>query len=183
MWGALYDINVDGFRARFFDGPLPKFATAISEDAANKLKRIGYFPCGSYSSDDTAELERRIMAHPSEELSDFLSGVVGVVDANSFEALCLWKEYTEELGKPWIERSDGLMECVGELSGMPVNLSLTTAIVDGRKLLFIDAISQVVDNRLIDKWLVETMPVSAMKAPGHINRTNAMNFHNVFPKA
>lgn len=109
------------------------------------------------------------------EMQDFLNGVVGVVEANSFETMCLWREYTEELKKPWKQRTDGLLETIGHVGKMPVCLCLNTAEIDGHKLLFIDATSQMVDYRLIDKWLSKMLP--------GIRRTNAMNFHNAFPHA
>lgn len=115
------------------------------------------------------------------EMTEFLSGVVGVVEANSFERLCLWQEHhTRRL---WLDRNDGLLETVGHLDGMPVCLSLLTSKIDGHKVLFIDATSQVVDHRMIDKWLAETLPKTAFKNGGeYVNKTDAMNFHNVFPR-
>lgn len=118
------------------------------------------------------------------EINEFLSGVVGVVEANSFETLCLWEDYHEQRKVSWEQRLDGLGETVGHLGSMPVHLSLCINTVDGHKLLFIDATSQVVDHRLIEKWLAETLPKSAMRdsVPVRVNKVNAMNFHNVFPR-
>ena len=120
------------------------------------------------------------MARPDKEMSDFLAGIVGVVEATSYEQLCLWKEDHDRV--KWELNPSGLMEIVGHLDDMPVCLSLTTATVDGHKLLFIDATSQVVDNRMIDKWLLETVPPSAMNERDgrYVNKVDAMNFHNVF---
>jgi hypothetical protein len=117
-----------------------------------------------------------------EEMTDYLSGVVGVVEANSYEMLCLFNEYTNELKKPWKQNSFGLGENVGEFGGMPVFVSLLTAEVDGHKILFIDPTSQVVDHRMVEKWLAETLPASAKLDSGRVNKTDAMNFHNVFPR-
>lgn len=120
---------------------------------------------------------------PDREMTEFLAGVVGVVDANSYEKLCLWQEYHEGHKKEWKQRSDGLLEIVGHLDDMPVCLNLTTAEVDGHKLLFIDPTSQVIDYRMIDKWLIDNLPRTARKLDrDYINRTDAMNFHNVFPR-
>lgn len=115
------------------------------------------------------------------EMTEFLNGVVGVVEANSYERLCLWKEYTEELKKRWKDNRSGFSEVIGYLADMPVCISLFTSEVDGHKILFIDATSQVIDHRMIDKWLIETMPKSAFKDDGRfVNKTDAMNFHNIF---
>lgn len=115
------------------------------------------------------------------EIREFLDGVVGVVEANSYEHQCLWERYHGEYEVAWKTNSSGLGECVGKLADMPVCISLTTAVVGGFKLLFIDATSAVVDYRLIDKWLEDNMPATA-HARGHLNKTDAQNFINVFPK-
>lgn len=114
------------------------------------------------------------------ELTAFLSGVVGVVEANSFEQGCLWERYTGEHKAKWIARNDGLLEGIGTLDGMPICLSLRTADVNGNKLLFIDATSQVVDHRQIGEWLSNNLPPSCRWPDGRINKVDAMNFHNVF---
>jgi hypothetical protein len=116
------------------------------------------------------------------EMAKFLSGVVGVVEADSYAQHMLWAE-NRRREKPlkWTGNSRGLMETIGNLGGMPVCVSLFTAEIDGHKLLFIDATSQVVDHRMIDGWLKKTMPPSAFRKDGYINRTDATNFHNVFP--
>jgi hypothetical protein len=106
------------------------------------------------------------------EITEFLSGVVGVVEANSYERLCLWQE-AQGRKTPWRKRSVVLHETVGHLSDMPVCLTLVTAEIDRHKILFIDPVSQVIDYRLIDNWLADMLP--------GVRKVDAMNFHNVFP--
>jgi hypothetical protein len=123
------------------------------------------------------------MDYRAQQMIDFLDGVVGVVDANSYESLCLWRE-NQELAIPlsWVQNNSGLMETVGHIDGRPVCLSLLTTRVGSRKLLFIEATSQIVDNRMIDEWLLKNLPKSAFRSDNkYINRTNAMNFNNVLP--
>lgn len=105
-----------------------------------------------------------------------LAGVVGVVEANRFETMCLWQRHHKELGKPWIDNLSGRGVTVGHVEDMPVFISLRTAVVDGCKLLFIEATSQVVDWRMIDAWLARALPQSAYR-----NKVDAGNFVNVFP--
>ena len=81
------------------------------------------------------------------EITAFLDGVVGVVEATSCEKLFLWQEYHDDV--TWEEGRSGFCQIVGHLAGMPVNLSLFTEVVDGHKLLFVDAVSQVDDHRMI----------------------------------
>lgn len=117
------------------------------------------------------------------EMQKFLDGVIGVVDANNYEHLCLWEENKKYSIRTWQEQLGGLLEKVGELDGMPVCISLRVDIVGGQKILFMYPTSMVVDHRLIDKWLEKNMPKTAygMKYNPHIlNRTDAMNFSNIF---
>ena len=120
---------------------------------------------------------------PDRELAAFLRGVVGVVDASSYEHHMLWVENQRtDQPRTWEEISLGFGVIVGHLGDRPVCLSLRKAVVDGHLLLFVDPTSQVVDHRLIDGWLSTNLPTSAHRATGSLNRTNAMNFHNVFPR-
>lgn len=111
----------------------------------------------------------------------FLDGVVGVVEANTYEQHMLWNENRRSAQpKTWKDTSYGLMEVIGYFGEMPVCVSLLTAEVDRHKLLFIHATSQVVDHRMIDSWMNVTLPRSAFRKDGYINKVDAMNFHNVF---
>lgn len=118
------------------------------------------------------------------EMSSFLNGVIGVVDANSYERHMLWDENRRrEQPKTWEQDNSGLMEIVGNVGDMPVCVVLWKATVGGHLLLFVDPTSQVVDHRMIDKWLAEAMPPTAFReGSGFVNRADAMNFHNVFPR-
>lgn len=111
------------------------------------------------------------------EMTKFLNGVTGVVEANSFEALSLWSEYAKPRKKIWIENRTGLLETIGEFGGMPICVSLQTAIIDGQNILFVDPTSAIVDHRMVRKWLENTLPKSAWKGD-RLNYENAMNFHN-----
>lgn len=116
------------------------------------------------------------------DMDKFLSGVIGVVDATHFEMHCIWRECHEDQKMPWESRSDGRFIGVGFCAEMPVTLSLWTSMVNGNAILFVDSPSQVVDHRLIDKWLAENMPASARDDDGHVIRTDATNFHNILPR-
>lgn len=113
------------------------------------------------------------------ELDQFLEGVTGVVVANSYEYFALWSEYKDLKRGEWKQNLSGLGCGIGELAGMPVTVSLTTAVVEGFKLLFIHAMSQVVDHRMVREWLDANMPDSAKFATGRLNITDAQNFYNV----
>lgn len=116
-------------------------------------------------------------------LTEFLAGVIGVVEATSFEKHCLWQQEHQERGRQWKQNLSGYIPQIGELDGRPICVSLFTAVVDDHKILFIEATSQLVDHRMIEEWLKKNLPASALKDDGkHINHVNASNFHNVFPR-
>lgn len=117
------------------------------------------------------------------ELTEYLQGVIGLVEANSYERHALWKECKGE--RTWKETGWGLGETVGHLADTPVFVSLLVDTVDGHRILFWHATSQVVDHRMIEAWLTKTMPRSAFTDDGgtvRLNKVDAMNFHNVFPR-
>lgn len=117
----------------------------------------------------------------TDEIAKFLEGVVGVVEATNCEKHFLWKENRDRVHpRKWEENLSGLGQTVGRLAGMPVCISLLTATVDGRKLLFVHPTSQVVDHRMIDLWLKETLPETAIRPDGYVNSTDATNFHVMF---
>jgi hypothetical protein len=107
------------------------------------------------------------------DIAKFLEGTVGIVEANRFEQHCLWERYTQNDGAAWQENTMGYGVRVGDLNDMPVFLSLTTANVNGKKILFIDPTSMVVDHRLIEAWIGRVLP--------GVNKTDATNFHVVAP--
>jgi hypothetical protein len=121
----------------------------------------------------------------SDTMKEFLKDVVGVVEATSYEALCLWREQHKEKSKSWESDNGGYLPTVGELDGRPVVISLFVNTVDGHPILFMEPTSQVVDHQMIQKWLMDHLPSTAFiqRDDGqHLNMVNAMNFHNVFPK-
>jgi hypothetical protein len=111
----------------------------------------------------------------NHDMKEFLKDVTGVIEATNFEQYCLWKEYKIV----WVENLSGYAPVIGMLDESPVCISLSTAIVKGKKLLFIDPISRVVDYKMIDKWIKKNIPKTAY-INGILNKTDPMNFHNIF---
>lgn len=145
---------------------------------------------GIISPEDAADLDEpedeadkpRVRRKLDDEMERFLDGVVAVVDATSNEQFLLWEKYHHTRGVPWESSRFGLGQCVGRLDDRPVCISLCTAEVQGRKLLFVDATSEVVDHLMIDKWLYDCLPDTAFRngdRQGYLNRTDAGNFFNV----
>ena len=128
-----------------------------------------------------ARAEDAGLLYASDEVKAYLDGVIGVVEANSFESMCLWVQ-AKESTRSWISSGHGFGPIVGLINNRPVCLSILTATVDGHKIAFIDATSEAVDWKLIDAWLQKNLPQSAKHGDGRVNKTDAMNFGNVFPR-
>lgn len=105
-----------------------------------------------------------------EPLASYLQGVVGLVEANSYEQLSVWKEYRSRGG---VEQSHmGYSKTIACPAGRPIRLSFLTATLNGKKFCFWEATSQLVDHKLIDEWFdyhFQELP-----------RVDAINFPNVF---
>lgn len=115
------------------------------------------------------------------ELSAFLDGVIGVVEANSFEHLMLWQENHKRLN--WSSHgSKGMWFQIGQFGGMPVCVSLHIDEIDGHRIVFYDPTSRVVDNEMVREWLNAILPASCRDKSARLNITDAMNFHNVLPR-
>jgi hypothetical protein len=115
-----------------------------------------------------------------KEMDDFLDGVVGCCEASSFEQHLLWKENVDrETPMSWEQVNPGLMPTIGTIKRRPVCLSMFIVIIDGYRILFYDACSQVVDHEMVRQWLRKALPKSAMRKDGFPNNADAMNFINV----
>jgi hypothetical protein len=124
----------------------------------------------------------------SEEVRRYLEGVTGSVEATDYEKHCLWLRYSKDGQKyggfdefrfDWQDAGMGYGPQVGEIGGKPVSISIMTATVAGQKLLFWYAMSVAADHDLIEKWLKATLPPSAIRPDGYLNRTEPQNFINI----
>lgn len=122
------------------------------------------------------------------EHKDLFENVVGVVEASRYESLSLWRDYkVHRPGKKWEQSLSGPLVTVGELDGRPVCISVFVHTIGGHRVVFMEPTSQVVDHKMIEEWLLEHLPDSAMRqntwgdGKRYINKVDAMNFFNVFP--
>lgn len=99
-----------------------------------------------------------------------------VVEATHFEKFCLWGENDRERRVTWKDVSSGYMHTVGHLSvnrkKMPVVVSIFFAVLNDKVVAFYEATSQVVDHRMVEKWVESESPAFAAG-----NKCDAMNFH------
>lgn len=155
--------------------PKDNEVAAVAEILKEWGMEKGYQTAAALALVAVAKMQERpkMIKCTDDEMIRFLDGIVGSVEATHDEKSHLWALYTKELNKRWKENNSGILETVGYLDDRPVCISLSTAVVDGHKILFWHATSQVVDHVLIDEWLKLNTPD---------NRTNATNFHSIFPR-
>lgn len=108
-------------------------------------------------------------------LEEYLKDVIGVVEANSFEKMCLWQQNRLYV---WQESLSGYGQQVGEIGGKPIWISLNVDRIYNRKVLFVEATSQVVDWEQIENWLKKNIPSAVVN--NRLNKVDALNFTNVF---
>lgn len=119
-------------------------------------------------------LETRVSRPADPAVAEALAGVMFVVEATDFEKQYLWTSHHKNV--TWDSRAGGYLVTVGHLDDRPVCLSIWFAQIDGQRVMFFHATSQVVDYRMVDAWLnancSPTWDAGTRKA-----RTDAQNFH------
>ena len=96
---------------------------------------------------------------------ELLNNTKYMVEANSFESLCLWERWNEKV--EWESLSMGYG--VSTEGGF---ISLLWKKINGQLVLFWEATSEKVDYRVVEDWLLKNTKVQLPHG-----RTNAMNFH------
>jgi len=102
------------------------------------------------------------------------------VEANSYEELCLWREFSGEV--VWEQDSAGFSQIIGFIGDRKkkrlVNVSFSFALINGQRICFYDTVSRFVDHTMVGKFLNKYYPV---KYDNNTKRakTDAMNFGDV----
>jgi hypothetical protein len=116
----------------------------------------------------------------NEYIKEFLAGIVGVVEATSSEKHFLWKEYAHTKKVTWVSGGGGPGLTVGYIDKRPVCISLLVDVINGKKILFLEATSELVDWKMIDAWLKENTPTTALReGTEYVNKVTACNFFNL----
>ena len=114
------------------------------------------------------------------EMKEFLQDVAGVVEATSYERMCLWKECTKESGYSWVSDNTGFAIAIGFFTDKrPVVLEMCKILVKNKSILFINPTSVAIDHDMIKLWLNMNLPITARYSDGVIKFTDPMNFHNL----
>lgn len=104
-----------------------------------------------------------------DQLKPFVTDIFAVVEANSFERHTLWQRHAHQYS--WEDNLSGIGYVIGTLDDRPIMLSLLTSTLGGKKILWIEPTSQVVDWKMIDEWRRFHLP--------KLRKWDAGNFHNV----
>lgn len=126
-----------------------------------------------------------ILGNPAldrEEIDRYLEGVVGCIEDSSSLAMSY---IYEKVGKEgWGEnRGGGFLHTVGTVGDMPVCVSLLTYTIRGHKILFVEPTSQVVDHRMVRKWIESVLPQTAWNEGRQQFRiSDANNWPNAIPR-
>lgn len=102
-------------------------------------------------------------------------GVVGVVEVTGYESFKLWEEFHKNRGVSWEEQRSGPLITVGKLDKRPVCIAPLVHTVNGKKIMFLEATSVLVDWNMIEKWLRINLPESAFNGT-QLNKVDPINF-------
>ena len=118
---------------------------------------------------------------------------VFMVEATGFERHALWLDWADDFtaqnyGRPWKSRvswnqeSLGSCETIGTVKELrvrrrPICVSVTWAIILGKRVAFYEATSQIVDYVVVEKW-VESKRVPRWDRGTRAAQCDAMNFHH-----
>lgn len=86
------------------------------------------------------------------------------------------KDYSRER-VDWKDVSSGFSSIIGYVDDRPVNVSFNFAFINGKKICFYEGISQMVDHKIINDWLIRQFQLTH---DGYTrwNHTNSSNFVN-----
>jgi hypothetical protein len=115
-------------------------------------------------------MERRAMS--SRVYDKRFADTVFFIEATGFEQQILWEQNDKRPAGErlsWGEDCRGFIHVIGYVDSRPVNVSFSFATLNGARVCFYEAVSQVVDFEMVDKFLREEL---GMKA-----HCNAQNFH------
>lgn len=77
----------------------------------------------------------------------------------------------------WVEVSAGFSTIIGYVDDSPINVSFRFAFINGKKICFYDGVSQLVDYKTINDWLIKQFQLTH-DCYTRWNHVNSSNFHN-----
>lgn len=120
-----------------------------------------------------------------KEDADLFKDVVFLVEANHHEQFVFWQDYfhkpkyEKSAVKTWEQESAGTMIQIGELDNRPICIEIYWQYLDGYKVMFYSACSQVVDHAMVDRWIEHWSLKTIRWDNGHRwAQTDSNNFHH-----
>lgn len=95
---------------------------------------------------------------------------VGLIEADSFSQLALWRQYKDDPDGKMDTARSGIGLTIGELDSMPIHVSYFMGTLRSKPVLFWEATSQVVDHRMIEQFHRAAYPNA-----NHVDAINASN--------
>jgi hypothetical protein len=77
----------------------------------------------------------------------------------------------------WEQIPSGFGITIGHVGKSPIHVCFSFAIINGKKICFYEATSQVINHKMIEDWLISRFQLTNDNY-SRWNHTNAMNFHN-----
>lgn len=116
---------------------------------------------------------------------DLFKDVVFLVEATHHEQHMFWVEFFYEPRKDrvrvatWEQVSMGRWLTIGEVDGRPVAVSINYAILNGKKIMFYEGTSKLVDHQMIEEW-IQHYALDAIRYDkgSRWAQCNSMNFHH-----
>lgn len=112
-------------------------------------------------------------SHLQEWIDQFTKGdnaITGIVETSGCDTLFMYKLYLKEYDDMSGTRG-GPVVTVGTIGDRPICIALNVVVICGKRLMFYDPTSQLVDHAMIEEYLDKTWP--------GVSRTDAMNVHNL----
>lgn len=94
-----------------------------------------------------------------KEDEDLFKDVVFIVEATCYEKHSFWQDYHYKpkyencFIKDWKQECAGVTITIGTCDKRPVCIAIFWDWLDGHKVMFYDACSQVVDHKMVDDWI------------------------------
>jgi hypothetical protein len=122
------------------------------------------------------------MNNLSDSAESLLLKTFFIVEATSFEQLCLWQQHSNESVYSVFDQVTwkqiwGWQVTVGELDNRPIAMTLSFVEINRKLVCFYDPCSQLVDNKLIETWFDQRF-FGKWDSGTRSAKTDAMNFHH-----
>lgn len=115
--------------------------------------------------------------------SDLFKDVFFIVDATSEEHHNLWCNWHFRPVYPrepvdWVQIPRGKIVTIGEFHKRTISVLVEFAIVKGKKVMFYTGFGELIDNKIINRWIDKYSKIVQKNAKNEIVQTNSANFHH-----